>query len=157
MATPCFGMNTHVTSLERTQKAVSDNEVPFKVSKEDLQKNNVFIKTVINMLIMSKVISRGRAEVLIIRSTEVSFQLGIWSFTWSKFIEKNKVLLGIFGGLTTYFSRMHKIIKKQHVIYINETGIIDHSSGRMMEQPNWLRFYISGRWRLSTNSPFRVL
>ena len=63
-------MNTHVTSLERTQKAVSDNEVPFKVSKEDLQ-------TVINMLIMSKVISRGRAEVLIIRSTEVSFQLGI--------------------------------------------------------------------------------
>lgn len=70
-------MNTHVTSLERTQKAVSDNEVPFKVSMEDLQKINVFIKTVINMLIMSKVISRGRAEVLIIRSTEVSFQLGI--------------------------------------------------------------------------------
>ena len=70
-------MNTHVTSLERTQKAVSDNEVLFKVSKEDLQKINVFIKTVINMLIMSKVISRGRAEVLIIRSTEVSFQLGI--------------------------------------------------------------------------------
>ena len=77
MAAPCFGMNTHVTSLERTQKAVSDNEVPFKVSKEDLQKINVFIKAVINMLIMSKVISRGRAEVLIIRSTEVSFQLGI--------------------------------------------------------------------------------
>lgn len=70
-------MNTHVTSLERTQKAVSDNEVPFKVSKEDLQKINVFIKTVINMLIMSKVISRGRAEVLVIRGREVSFQLGI--------------------------------------------------------------------------------
>lgn len=70
-------MNTHVTSLERTQKAMSDNEVPFKVSKEDLQKINVFIKTVINILVMSKVISRGRAEVLIIRSTEVSFQLGI--------------------------------------------------------------------------------
>lgn len=53
-------MNTHVTSLERTQKAVSDNEVPFKVSKEDLQKINVLIsiKTVINMLIMSKAISR---------------------------------------------------------------------------------------------------
>ena len=44
-------MNTHVTSLERTQEAVRDNEVPFKVSKEDLQKINVFIKTVINMLI----------------------------------------------------------------------------------------------------------
>ena len=70
-------MNTHVTSLERTQEAVRDNEVPFKVSQKDLQKINVFIKTVINMLIMSKVISRGRAEVLIIRSTEVSFQLGI--------------------------------------------------------------------------------
>ena len=52
VATPCFGMNTHVTSLERTQKAVSDNEVPFKVSKEDLQKINVFIKKVINMLII---------------------------------------------------------------------------------------------------------
>lgn len=70
-------MNTHVTSLERTQEAVRDNEVPFKVAKEDLQKINVFIKTVINMLIMSKVVSRGRAEVLIIRGTEVSFQLGI--------------------------------------------------------------------------------
>ena len=77
VATPCLGMNTHVTSLERTQEAVRDNEVPFKVAKEDLQKINVFIKTVINMLIMSKVISRGRAEVLVIRGTEVSFQLGI--------------------------------------------------------------------------------
>lgn len=45
-------MNTHVTSLERTQEAVRDNEVPFKVSKEDLQKINVFIKKVINMLII---------------------------------------------------------------------------------------------------------
>ena len=70
-------MNTHVTSLERTQEAVRDNEVSFKVSKKDLQKINVFIKTVINMLIMSKVISRGRVEVLVIRGTEVSFQLGI--------------------------------------------------------------------------------
>lgn len=52
VATPCFGMNTHVTSLERTQEAVRDNEVPFKVSKEDLQKINVFIKKVINMLII---------------------------------------------------------------------------------------------------------
>ena len=52
MATPCFGMNTHVTSLERTQEAVRNNEVPFKVSKEDLQKINVFIKKVINMLII---------------------------------------------------------------------------------------------------------
>ena len=70
-------MNTHVTSLERTQEAVRDNEVSFKVSKKDLQKINVFIKTVINMLIMSKVISRSRVEVLVIRGTEVSFQLGI--------------------------------------------------------------------------------
>ena len=70
-------MNTHVTSLERTLEAVRDNEVPFKVSKEDLQKISEFIKTVINMLIMSKVISRGRAEVLIIRGTEASFQLDI--------------------------------------------------------------------------------
>ena len=38
VATPCFGMNTHVTCLERTQEAVRDNEVPFEVSKEDLQK-----------------------------------------------------------------------------------------------------------------------
>lgn len=52
VATPCFGMNTHVTSLERTQEAVRDNEVPFKVSKEDLQKINMFIKKVINMLII---------------------------------------------------------------------------------------------------------
>lgn len=52
VATPCFGMNTHVTSLERTQEAVRNNEVPFKVSKEDLQKINVFIKKVINMLII---------------------------------------------------------------------------------------------------------
>lgn len=52
VATPCFGMNTHVTSLERTQEAVRDNEVPFKVSTEDLQKINVFIKKVINMLII---------------------------------------------------------------------------------------------------------
>ena len=52
VATPCFGMNTHVTSLERTQEAVRDNGVPFKVSKEDLQKINVFIKKVINMLII---------------------------------------------------------------------------------------------------------
>ena len=52
VATPFFGMNTHVTSLERTQEAVRDNEVPFKVSKEDLQKINVFIKKVINMLII---------------------------------------------------------------------------------------------------------
>ena len=52
VATPCFGMNTHVTSFERTQEAVRDNEVPFKVSKEDLQKINVFIKKVINMLII---------------------------------------------------------------------------------------------------------
>lgn len=52
VATPCFGMNTHVTSLERTQEAVRHNEVPFKVSKEDLQKINVFIKKVINMLII---------------------------------------------------------------------------------------------------------
>lgn len=43
VATPCFGMNTHVTSLERTQEAVRDNEVPFKVAKEDLHKINVFI------------------------------------------------------------------------------------------------------------------
>ena len=49
---PCFGMNTYVTSLERTQEAVRNNEVPFKVSKEDLQKINVFIKKVINMLII---------------------------------------------------------------------------------------------------------
>ena len=52
VATPCFGMNTHVTSLERTQEAVRDNEVPFKVSTEDLQKINVFIKKVTNMLII---------------------------------------------------------------------------------------------------------
>ena len=43
VATPCFGMNTHVTSLERTQEAVRDNEVPFKVAKEDLHQINVFI------------------------------------------------------------------------------------------------------------------
>ena len=38
-------MNTHVTSLERTHEAVRDNEVPFKVTKEDLHKINVFISS----------------------------------------------------------------------------------------------------------------
>lgn len=58
VATPCFGMNAQVTSLERTQEAVRDNEVPFKVSNEDLQKINVFIKTVINMLIICQTLFR---------------------------------------------------------------------------------------------------